>query len=150
MLDDITLRQKAREAIQSGKLPKRPPQRMWGGPGSGACCIVCGESVLKDELELELEYARDAAAPRGGGYHAHVRCFTAWDSERCDLEAVTRGTAPCGDRTRLTAPPLLRPADAALRPGPDTTLTRRVLPRSSEERKLAGGETDTARSRGPA
>lgn len=148
MLGDTALRQKAREAIQSGKLPKRPPQRMWGGPGSGACCIVCGESVMQDELGLELEYAREAAPPRVGGYHAHVRCFAAWDSQRSDLEGITRGTTSCGDRTRLTAPPLSRPADAAPEPSPDTTLTGRVLPRTSDDRKLAASEPATPRSRG--
>ena len=43
MSDSSTLRQKAREAIQTGRLPKRQPAHVWGGAGAGACCAICGK-----------------------------------------------------------------------------------------------------------
>jgi hypothetical protein len=41
-LGESTLRKIAREAIQAGRLPSSLPKRMWGGPGVGACCTICG------------------------------------------------------------------------------------------------------------
>ena len=35
MPDEQILREKAREAVRSGKLPARRPDRTWGGPGLG-------------------------------------------------------------------------------------------------------------------
>jgi hypothetical protein len=52
MPDEPRLREQAREAIQTGKLPSRAPDRTWGGPGVGADCTVCGhllEGVRGDE-----------------------------------------------------------------------------------------------------
>jgi hypothetical protein len=82
MGDKTEIHQKAREAIQAGKVPNRPPQRMWGGPGDDACCVICGNSVTKDELGMDLEFVRDDGDPTVIEYHFHVSCYTAWDSER--------------------------------------------------------------------
>jgi len=45
MPDETGLRAKAREAIRTGRLPSRRPDRTWGGPGVGVVCTVCGEAV---------------------------------------------------------------------------------------------------------
>ncbi len=82
MLDESTLRAKAREVIRAGKLPNRRPDRTWGGPGVGAPCAVCGEAVTKDQLEFEIEFAREADYPELDEFHVHVRCFAAWEFER--------------------------------------------------------------------
>ena len=54
MPDEQILRGKAREVIESGKLPSGRPDRTWGGPGVGAPCAVCGLPVKRDELEFEI------------------------------------------------------------------------------------------------
>ena len=54
--DDSILREKAREAIQNGKLPARSPDRIMGGPGCGGACALCGETVQRSRMELEAEY----------------------------------------------------------------------------------------------
>jgi hypothetical protein len=41
MSDELILREKAREAIRSGKLPGRRPDRTWAGPGLGVACAIC-------------------------------------------------------------------------------------------------------------
>ena len=82
MNDENALREKARQAIQGGMLPNRSQDRMWGGPGAGANCVICNESVNREELEVEIEYARDGDDPRVNTYHFHVRCFGAWEFER--------------------------------------------------------------------
>jgi hypothetical protein len=86
MSDESTLRQKAREAIQAGKLPGRPPQRVWGGPGVGACCTICGKPARQDEVEFELEFGRDDNDRDPGDHHVHVQCFAAWELERTNFD----------------------------------------------------------------
>ena len=84
MNDESALREKARKAIQSGMLPNRSQDRMWGGPGAGANCVICNEFVNREELEVEIEFERDGDAPCVNTYHLHVRCFGAWEFERRD------------------------------------------------------------------
>jgi hypothetical protein len=82
MPDEPMLRGKARAAVQSEKLPGRPPDRTWGGPGVGAACSVCELPVTKDEMEFEIQFARDGGNPGLDKYHVHVQCFAAWEFER--------------------------------------------------------------------
>lgn len=83
---DSILRAKAREAIEAGTLPNRRPDRMWGGPGVGAQCTICGAPVRHDELELEMEFTLDAG-PGPSKHHVHIRCFSALEFEmrNCQL-----------------------------------------------------------------
>jgi hypothetical protein len=87
--DDSTLRAKARAALDAGTLPNRRPDRMWGGPGAGARCTICGAAVTHDELELEMEFTPEAGSD-SGKHHIHIRCFSA-------LEAEMRARKPDGD-----------------------------------------------------
>ena len=82
MPDEAILREKAREAIRTRKLPSRPPDRTWGGPGVGAECTVCGKPVTKDEMEFEIQFAHDGSSPGLDEFHIHIRCFAAWEFER--------------------------------------------------------------------
>ena len=81
MGDESVLRARAREAMKSGNLPDHRPERMWGGPGSGAPCAVCGETVDKDGVELELQFTSDGGFDTTN-YHVHAPCFAAWELER--------------------------------------------------------------------
>jgi hypothetical protein len=82
MPDENILREKARAVVEEGKLPSRPPDRTWGGPGVGATCSVCGLPVKRDEMEFEIEFARDGDNPGLDKFHVHIRCFAAWEFER--------------------------------------------------------------------
>jgi hypothetical protein len=53
-----------------------------GGPGVGAECSVCGRPVTKNELEFEIQFARDGDNPGLDKFHVHIRCFAAWEFER--------------------------------------------------------------------
>ena len=81
-MDEQVLREKARAVVQAGKLPARRPDRTWGGPGVGAPCAVCGVPVGKDQLEFEIQFARDGDNPGLDKYHVHIRCFAVWELER--------------------------------------------------------------------
>jgi hypothetical protein len=114
MNDEGTLRKRAREVIQAGKLPNRRPDRTWGGPGVGADCMICRVPVQRDEVEVELEFARNEKEPSFDRYHAHVRCFAAWESERATspVTACDRGPWPDGWRVGGVTP--VRCAGAAV------------------------------------
>ncbi|MGH2448421.1 MAG: hypothetical protein ACRDFS_07445 [Chloroflexota bacterium] len=81
MDEDSVLRARAREAMKAANLPDRRPEGLWGGPGSGATCAVCGKTVGTGEVELELQFTSDQG-PGAGSYHVHARCFAAWELER--------------------------------------------------------------------
>jgi hypothetical protein len=85
MPDEPILRAQAREAVKSGKLPARNPDRTWGGPGIGAPCAVCGKPVTKEEVEFQLEFAHDGTTPDLDKYHLHLRCLAAWEFERAKV-----------------------------------------------------------------
>ena len=89
-MDEGTLGEKAGEAIGALKLPTRRPDRMWGGPGGGANCAICRGPVKRDEVEFELEFARNGEDSRQDTFHVHVRCFTIWER---DLDG-SAGAAP--------------------------------------------------------
>jgi hypothetical protein len=81
-MDEDTLREKARSALQRGKLPDRPPDRTWGGPGVGALCTICELPVRRTELEFEIQFAHNSDNPGLDKYHVHIECFAAWVFER--------------------------------------------------------------------
>jgi hypothetical protein len=43
---------------------------------------VCGEAVTKDQMEFEVQFARDRDNPGLDKFHVHLRCFAAWEFER--------------------------------------------------------------------
>jgi len=83
MLDEGMLRQLAREALLRGKLPSCAPERMWGGPGSGERCTLCGREIEPEDIEFEFE-RRERSEVSGDceAYRLHTRCFAAWEFER--------------------------------------------------------------------
>jgi len=81
-MEEQALRVKAREVLDTGKLPNGRPDRVWGEPGVGAPCAVCDLPVEPDQVEFELEFARDGDNPGLDKHHVHIRCFAAWEFER--------------------------------------------------------------------
>jgi hypothetical protein len=107
MNDEAALRERARDARLRGRLPRRRPDRMWGGKGNGATCAVCGEPVSCEELGFDLEFARPTSrAPVT--HQFHVRCFAAWEFERDNLEHADGAS---DGRTQLLR---MHPGDATI------------------------------------
>jgi hypothetical protein len=87
MPDEALLREKARESIRSGKLPLRKPARILGGPGTGETCGVCGLMLTPTDMEIEAEFDRRDGPGKGlDGFHAHPRCYAAWEFERTKID----------------------------------------------------------------
>ena len=93
MSDDGLLQARVREAMQAGSLPRRPPDKLWGGAATGARCAVCGSPTTRGEVELELEFAADPDAGRSAMYYVHPRCFLIF---RGELERLTGRPVPIG------------------------------------------------------
>jgi hypothetical protein len=74
------LRAAADRELRSGRLPRRAPDDVWGGPGQGRACDLCRAPVGPGEMEVELEF-RGEAPPRAQ-LTLHVRCFDVWELER--------------------------------------------------------------------
>src|SRR4030095_8523097 len=132
MSADGVLPEKVRELIQAGKLPRRAPERTWGGSGVGADCAICDVPVKGDELELEMEYARDGNDDTLDKYHVHVRCFVVWEHERYHLE-------------HAPAPGLVEGGAVSVSP-----VTSHVLTGATNDGILPGGGCGTASRSGPA
>ena len=82
MVSEEPVRTLARLALQAEKLPRRDPDRTWGGTGVGTTCTICGQSITATDVECAMRYASDGATPRVDQFHLHLRCFAAWELER--------------------------------------------------------------------
>ena len=110
-MDQGWLRAKAREAIQSGKLPGRQADRSWAGPGSGGDCTVCGKALAHDESELELDFGAGVLHPSPLTLRMHVRCFDAWELE------LAHGSSDRAASEEIPGGDGLAPAQNGRRPG---------------------------------
>ena len=97
MPDEAIIQEKAREAVQGGRLPTAQPSRTTFGPSAGARCAVCRDPIPPGEMAFELEF-RAGPPPEGKSlsdtlerlrtnpevrrYHLHHHCFVAWEFER--------------------------------------------------------------------
>jgi hypothetical protein len=75
------LRERVRQAIDSGKLPARKPDRMLGGLGTGKLCAVCAGMLTPTQMEIEVEFDRGGTSPGPARYWTHPRCYAAWELE---------------------------------------------------------------------
>jgi hypothetical protein len=82
MPNEESVRELAREALRTGKLPRRAPDRTWGGNGVDAPCTICEKPVTREQVEYEIQFAHDGATPGLDKYSLHIRCFAAWEMER--------------------------------------------------------------------
>ena len=88
MPDEPILREKAREAILSGRLPVAKPSRTFYGHSAGATRGVCGYPVRRGEMHYELEFRASPppdASPQVRRCHLHHLCFAAWEFERTQV-----------------------------------------------------------------
>jgi hypothetical protein len=77
---------------------------MWGGPGVGAPCTVCGAPVKQDEAELEVEWSDGAST---SNHHLHARCFAA-----LELEIREGDLAASGQLESVPVPLSAKPQEA--------------------------------------
>jgi hypothetical protein len=144
-MDENTVRQKARDAIAAGKLPIRRPERMWGGPGTGAACAICAQPLKPDQMGFELEFSRHTGAPAAVNYHTHVQCFAAWEFERDNLDESSRTV---GEPTVLAADSSAAGGTAESASG--ALVSAHMLPAAPIEGTIAHRERERTYRRGSA
>jgi len=88
MPNEALVRSQARQALTRGHIPRRDPDRTWGGPGADIPCTICGVRITVSQTEYELQYRHDGANPGLDRFHLHLRCFAAWEFERTKFEAA--------------------------------------------------------------
>jgi hypothetical protein len=98
--DEPIVREKAREAIQSGRVPTVPPSRMFCRLSEGVTCALCGDPLPGGEMAFELEFQNSPPPkekslmerlnwiPEVRSYHLHHNCFVAWEFERTKVPGV--------------------------------------------------------------
>lgn len=92
MDDDGAPQAPADQPAEIAGLLRRRPDRMWGGPGSGATCAACGERIAPDDAELELEFSGPDL--RSAAIRVHTRCFHALQAESRAADALKQGRDP--------------------------------------------------------
>jgi hypothetical protein len=87
---ETDLRLRARDLIETGRLPATIPDRTWGGNGSGQPCSLCGKYIHANDVEYEFEIG-DSIDPTT--YRFHFMCHAAWQFEsarQMHLSKLTR------------------------------------------------------------
>ena len=87
MPNEQQIRELARKVLQAGTIPRRDPDRTWGGIGVDMTCTICGHRIPRDQMEYELQFSHDGANPGLDRFHLHLRCFSAWEMERTKVPA---------------------------------------------------------------
>jgi hypothetical protein len=70
------IRERIRELLATGILPKKPPVKLFAGPSPGdRICIVCGTGIAEGEVEFE------SGVPTELILFFHRRCADLWMRE---------------------------------------------------------------------
>jgi hypothetical protein len=81
-MDEISLRLRVRQLVESGEVPCEEPGKVWAGRGSGTHCAACGEVITPLEIEFEAEL------PSGATLRLHRACHEVW-REECESLGVS-------------------------------------------------------------
>ena len=65
--------QLAHERVADESLPLMDRFRTFGGPGSGQPCALCGTTIARDGMEIDVESEDESLA-----LTFHVKCHAAW------------------------------------------------------------------------
>jgi hypothetical protein len=92
MPNEQRIRALARTVLQAGVMPRRDPDGTWGGKGIDVPCSMCGERIMPDQVEYELQFTHDGTTGDVDLFHLHLRCLAAWEMER--TKAATGSDTP--------------------------------------------------------
>jgi len=74
------LRALIRERVRTGQLPPVLDGRTFGGRGSNTACDCCGQTIKRDDIEYEVQFAA-SVTQMGRSFIAHMQCHWIWWEE---------------------------------------------------------------------
>ena len=92
----------AKDAIESGRLPPRPPDRKAECTGVGANCTVCLMPLSPQALGYQLEFLEPGGRP--ATHFVHVPCFAAWETQSGPHDEKARGNGRVNGHDRGKGP----------------------------------------------
>jgi hypothetical protein len=87
------LRARIRWLLQTGALPTRTNQQLYGGRGAGETCVCCACGIPASEVLYEVRSTEESSLAM------HLQCFTLWESES-RVVTTTITESPYQDLTR--------------------------------------------------
>jgi len=81
-MEEITLRHRVRQLVETGEVPCEEPGKTWAGRGNGTHCAACGEPIMPNEVEFEAELSS------GATLRLHRLCHDVWREECAQLSAL--------------------------------------------------------------
>ena len=78
-IDEISLRERAKQLLVAGRLPASDPATSWAGSGRGELCCICQVLVRPDQIGFDLAFRMPQ---REVELHMHSRCRIAWEQAR--------------------------------------------------------------------
>jgi hypothetical protein len=76
-MEQISIRLRVRQMLETGALPCDEHGKVWAGRGVGTHCVACGESIAPTDVEFEVEVSS------GAPLRLHRACHRIWRDE-CD------------------------------------------------------------------
>ena len=73
-VDEAELMRAIRAKVELGHLPRKPPAKVFAGPGTGQLCEVCSRPTEPNTTEYEIDV--EARSIR-----MHRACYEAWTRE---------------------------------------------------------------------
>ena len=74
-MDELIIRARIRQMVETGELPCEESGKVWAGRGDGTHCAACGEPIKPTEVEFEAEL------PSGATLRLHRLCHEVWRDE---------------------------------------------------------------------
>ena len=74
-MDELNIRARIRQMVESGELPCEESGKVWAGRGSGTHCAACGEAIEPTQIEFEVQIGP------GTVLRLHRLCHHSWQEE---------------------------------------------------------------------
>ena len=74
-MDELNIRARVREMVETGQLPCEESGKVWAGHGSGTHCAACGEPIESTQIEFEVPLGPGAVV------RLHRACYRIWQEE---------------------------------------------------------------------